>query len=100
MGPPIGVEVQFFGCKTGAAMGLAVIADRAECPVIPCFSYYEENNKYIVEFGPEIQFDRQLEKNEMIKAMTQKYTNEIERIVRRYPTQWMWVHRRWKEFKH
>ena len=100
MGPPIGIEVMFFGHKTGAAMGLAVIGDRAECSVLPCFSYYEENEKFIIEFGPEIQFERSPDKNEMIKVMTQKYTSVIEAIVRRYPGQWMWVHRRWKEFKH
>lgn len=100
MGPPIGVEVFFFGHKTGAAMGLAVIADRAECPIVTCYSYYENDDKFIVEFGPEIPFERDLEKNEMIKGMTQKYTGVIEEIVKKYPDQWMWVHRRWKEFKH
>ncbi|MDZ4661593.1 MAG: lysophospholipid acyltransferase family protein [Pseudomonadota bacterium] len=100
MGPPIGTEVLFFGQKTGAAMGLAVIADRAECPILPCFSYYEENDKFVIELGPEIQFDRALDKNEMIKGMTQKYTDVLEAIIKKYPEQWMWVHRRWKEFKH
>ncbi len=31
-----------------------------------------------------------------IVANTQRFTHEIERYVRQYPEQWLWVHRRWK----
>ncbi|MFN9066167.1 MAG: lipid A biosynthesis acyltransferase, partial [Bdellovibrionales bacterium] len=27
---------------------------------------------------------------------TQVFTDKIEQVVRKYPDQWMWVHRRWK----
>ena len=31
-----------------------------------------------------------------IIANTQKFTSVIEDYVRKYPEQWLWVHRRWK----
>jgi KDO2-lipid IV(A) lauroyltransferase len=31
-----------------------------------------------------------------IVANTQQFTTIIEDFVRRYPDQWLWVHRRWK----
>jgi Kdo2-lipid IVA lauroyltransferase/acyltransferase len=31
-----------------------------------------------------------------IKANTQKFNLIIENYVRKYPEQWLWVHRRWK----
>ena len=31
-----------------------------------------------------------------VLANTQNYTAAIERAVRAYPDQWLWVHRRWK----
>ena len=31
-----------------------------------------------------------------IVANTQKFTSIIEEYVRKYPEQWLWVHRRWK----
>jgi len=31
-----------------------------------------------------------------IQANTQKFTTVIEEYVRKYPEQWLWVHRRWK----
>jgi KDO2-lipid IV(A) lauroyltransferase len=29
-------------------------------------------------------------------ADTQRIHADMERIIRRYPDQWMWIHRRWK----
>jgi KDO2-lipid IV(A) lauroyltransferase len=31
-----------------------------------------------------------------IKAITQRYTAALERLVRRHPEQYFWLHRRWK----
>jgi KDO2-lipid IV(A) lauroyltransferase len=105
MGPPIGVRTKFFGRETGTAMGLALIADRSGAPVIPCYTYRQPNGMHVIVFEEPIPFSRVgdsqdnslREKN--ISAMTQKYTDKIEAIVRSHPEQWMWIHRRWKEFR-
>ena len=35
------------------------------------------------------------DKEKDIREITQKFTSEIEKTVRRYPEQWLWAHRRW-----
>lgn len=30
------------------------------------------------------------------EAMTQALNDNLERLIRRYPEQWFWIHRRWK----
>jgi KDO2-lipid IV(A) lauroyltransferase len=34
-------------------------------------------------------------KEEDVKTLVQRYTAEAEKIIARYPEQWMWAHRRW-----
>ena len=34
-----------------------------------------------------------------VRDMTQVYCDKVEEYVRKFPEQWMWVHRRWKVFK-
>ena len=33
-----------------------------------------------------------------IRAVAQLYTDMIEEQIRRYPTQWLWSHRRWLDY--
>ncbi len=108
MGPPIGVRTKFFGRETGTAMGLALMAGRTRAPVIPCYTYRRADGKHVAAFEAPIPFldngpdGPNPEKNlrdASIAVMTQIYTDKIEAIVRAHPEQWMWIHRRWKEFR-
>ena len=99
MGPPLGVETQFFGQKTGAAMGLALLAGRTGAVVLPTYTYNRPDGKLINVFEKPIPFEEADTRDEAVKNMTQVYTDKIEEIVKKYPDQWLWVHRRWKEFK-
>lgn len=100
MGPPLGVKTRFFGHETGTASGMALLVSRTQAPVVPCYSYFNERGKVVNVFESEIPFQDFGDRERTIVGMTQVYTDKIEEIVRRYPDQWMWVHRRWKEFKH
>lgn len=101
MGPPIGCKTQFFGKETGTAMGLAVMAHRSGAPVIPIYTYRTSDDTHVVILDSPIPFQTEgfASEAEMIQFNTQVYTHRIESIVRKYPDQWMWVHRRWKIFK-
>ncbi len=101
MGPPFGVAVKFFGRTAGTAYGLALFSIKTGIPVLPVFDYYDLEEKFHIEFGSGI--DPQLadhlpSREEKIIFLTQKYNDVLEQIVLQHPDQWMWVHRRWKEF--
>lgn len=96
MGPPIGCRTKFFGKETGTAMGLAIMAERSGAPVVPSYTYRTEDGRHVIVFEPEIPW--QDASTENIATMTQIYTDKIEQIVRKHPEQWMWIHRRWKNF--
>ncbi|HZU23160.1 MAG TPA: lipid A biosynthesis acyltransferase, partial [Terriglobales bacterium] len=51
---------------------------------------------YRIHFEPAIELVRTGNDEHDAGANTALFTAAIERYVRRYPEQWLWVHRRWK----
>ncbi len=97
MTPPQGVFVDFFGIPACTASGLARIAMRTGAAVVPGFTIWDETiGKYRLRFDPAVELVRTGNLESDIVANTQKFTNVIEEYVRKYPDQWLWVHRRWK----
>ena len=97
MTPPQGVFVDFFGVPACTASGLARIALRTDAAVVPGFTVWDaKQRKYILRFEPAVELIRTADNEADIVANTAKFTNAIEEIIRQYPDQWLWVHRRWK----
>ena len=97
MTPPQGVFVDFFGIPSCTASGLARIALRTDAAVIPGFTIWDKAlGKYRLRFDPAVELVRTGDLEADIVANTQKFTKVIEGYVRKYPEQWLWVHRRWK----
>jgi len=97
MTPPQGVFVDFFGIPACTASGLARIALRTDSAVVPGFTIWDEDKgKYRLRFDPALELIRTGDQDADIIANTQMFTKVIEDYVRKYPEQWLWVHRRWK----
>ena len=97
MTPPQGVFVNFFGIPACTASGLARIALRTDAAVVPGFTIWDEKlGKYRLRFDPAVELVRTGDLEADLVANTQKFTSVIEDYVRKYPDQWLWVHRRWK----
>jgi KDO2-lipid IV(A) lauroyltransferase len=99
MGKPFGIETTFFGRKTGTAYGLALFKIKTGAPVIPMFTFHDDQGKIHVVCEGEIPAETAEDRDLQIQKMTQKYNDKIEEIVRRHPEQWMWIHRRWKTWE-
>jgi len=97
MTPPQGVFVDFFGIPACTASGLARIALRADAAVVPGFTVWDTAlRKYRLRFDPALKLIRTGNDDADVLANTALFTKVIEEYVRRYPDQWLWVHRRWK----
>jgi Kdo2-lipid IVA lauroyltransferase/acyltransferase len=97
MTPPQGIFVDFFGIPACTASGLARIALRTDGAVVPGFTIWDSSlGKYRLRFDPAVELVRTGDIDADIKANTQRFTRIIEGYVRKYPEQWLWVHRRWK----
>lgn len=90
-----GVFVNFFGKPACTSDGLSQLAAMKSLPTYPVFCRRLPDYSLEVSISPPLPppADRS---PEAIKAHTQKCTLEIERFIRQYPEQWIWMHRRWK----
>jgi Kdo2-lipid IVA lauroyltransferase/acyltransferase len=97
MTPPQGVFADFFGIPACTASGLARIALRTDAAVVPGFTIWDPGlRKYRLRFDPAVKLIRTGNDDADVLANTALFTKVIEEYVRRYPDQWLWVHRRWK----
>jgi len=97
MTPPQGVFVDFFGIPACTASGLARVALHTGAAVVPAFTIWDPAlRKYRVEFDRAVDLARTGDDDADAVANTARFTKVIEEYVRRYPDQWLWVHRRWK----
>jgi KDO2-lipid IV(A) lauroyltransferase len=97
MTPPQGVFVPFFGVMACTASGLARVALRTGAAVLPGFLVWDAGEgKYVLQFGREIPVVASGDDERDIVENTARFTGAIEEFIRRYPEQWLWIHRRWK----
>ena len=90
------VEIEFFGRRTTAVSGPVLLGLKHKIPLVLSYAIFEGNtvkviNKKILE----------IEKKENLKATVkynmQKIFHEFEEIIKEYPEQYMWQHRRWRD---
>lgn len=92
-----GVFCDFFGAPACSTTGLAVFALRTDAPVVPGVLIWDERLKqHRLRFEPELPLTRTGDFKEEVRINTARFTQVIEDWVRRYPNQWMWIHKRWQ----
>jgi KDO2-lipid IV(A) lauroyltransferase len=97
MTPPQGVFVPFFGTDACTATAIARVALKSNAAVLPGFLlWHADEKRYVLHFGPEIELIRSSDPQADVVANTAQFAAVTEQWIRRYPDQWLWVHRRWK----
>lgn len=91
-----GVEVQFFGRATKCNPLLARLAARVECPIHGVRVIRLPNHRFRLEISEQVQPARDAGGAINVQGTMQAVTDVVERWVREYPEQWLWVHRRWR----
>lgn len=97
MTPPQGVFVPFFGVEACTASGLARVARKTGAAVIPGFLVWEAaEDRYVLQFGERLLVQHTADAEADALANTALFARVTEDYIRRYPDQWLWLHRRWK----
>jgi len=96
-GSKSGVYVDFFGQKAGTATGPIIFAMRTGAPLLPIFTLRQgDSDIHTLVIEKHFYLEQKATDEETIQYNVQKLTNIIEGYIRKYPTEWGWMHRRWK----
>ncbi|MEA3365946.1 MAG: lysophospholipid acyltransferase family protein, partial [Candidatus Hydrogenedentes bacterium] len=90
------VPVKFFGVDTWATAAPAMLAARAKVPVHPLSMVRQPDGTYVLRIYPPLDLVTEGGLRANLLGNSQQCQDAIEALVREYPEQWLWIHRRWK----
>jgi len=93
---PNGVYVNFFNKSVPSPPGPALLAKRVEVPIIPAYVCRDKNNHHRITVLPELPLLQEDDHEKFLQINTQKQMDWIAEILVKHPTQWLWLHKRWK----
>jgi len=92
-----GIFVDFFGRPASTTFTLAKLALRTGALVLPVFvPWDEQRQRFVLKIEAPLAFTSTGDEQDDVRRFTQLFTSVVERYVRQYPSQWLWIHRRWK----
>lgn len=94
-----GIWVDFFGRKAPTTPSLAVLAMKTGAPVLPVFMVRDGVQKHRLVIKEPLELIRTGDIKRDVEANTQLFNHTLESMIRQYPDQWFWVHRRWERKK-
>jgi len=90
-----GVFVDFFGRPAATTTLPAILYDRTKAPLLIVYSLRQGGKFKIVYEGP-LNLPDVPDPKERLFLHTQIINNELEKIIRKNPESWFWIHNRWK----
>ena len=91
------VWVPFFGELAATPSGLARLAVISGAPVHPVFIVRQPDGRsHVIEISSEIEPQLTADTDADVLENTRRYQRAIEDAVRKYPSQWLWTHRRFR----
>jgi KDO2-lipid IV(A) lauroyltransferase len=92
-----GIFVDFFGVPASTTFMLAKLALRTDAVVLPVFAPWDrDRQRFLLKIDEPLSIERSDDDEDEVRRLTQQFTGVVEKYVRRYPEQWLWIHRRWK----
>ncbi|MEA3477773.1 MAG: hypothetical protein U9R60_06305 [Bacteroidota bacterium] len=93
---PNGVYVNFFNKSVPSPAGPALLAKRVGVPIIPAYVCRDKRNHHRITVFPEMPLLQEDDLEKFLLLNTQNQLDWIAEILVKHPTQWLWLHNRWK----
>ncbi|MFN2531663.1 MAG: lysophospholipid acyltransferase family protein [Pyrinomonadaceae bacterium] len=91
------IFVDFFGVPAATNFMIAKLALRTGSPIVPAFAPWDaRKKKFLVRVLPPIEVEANCNEDTDVLRLTAAMSRVMEDIIRQYPEQWLWIHKRWK----
>ena len=92
-----GILCRFFGKITATIPLVPALSLKYHAPIVPMFIVRcKDRIHHKIIFLPELELDTDNKnQDQTIAEATQRQNDIIETIIRHYPQQWLWLHRKW-----
>ena len=91
-----GVFVPFFGRPAWTPSGAAMLSIRMRFPLLPGFIHRRADGTHKGVIHPPLPVPTDGTLADKVEELTASATAAVERQIRDYPEQWVWMHRRWR----
>ena len=98
-----GIRANFFGVPASSIRGLSALVRDTGCAVMPICGFRQPDGRHVVCVLDELPYIESPEISDPAERRlreeylnTQQYQDAVEKLIRRQPDQWLWIHRRWK----
>ena len=91
-----GIFIDFMGVSASVAKGPAIFAMKTGAIVLNIFDVRQSDGSHIIKISNPMKFEGSGNLQEDIKRYTSEITKSLEYMICKYPSQWLWLHNRWK----
>lgn len=91
-----GIFIDFMGVSASVAKGPAIFAMKTGAIVLNIFDIRQSDGSHIIKVSNPMKFEGSGNLQEDIKRYTSEITKSLEYMICKYPSQWLWLHNRWK----
>jgi len=93
--PEEGYVLDFLGRGAWTTKTPALIARKTEAAAVPVFMHRHDGGHTITLY-PQVELSGNNDRETAVKEDTAKFSSYIENYIKEHPTEWLWIHRRWK----
>ncbi|MBT8382603.1 MAG: lysophospholipid acyltransferase family protein [Ignavibacteriaceae bacterium] len=98
-GPEEGVKVRFFNTKVPVYSGPSVLSIKTGSPILSLLAVRQKDNKYKIIVKEIDKTNLPENFDDAVIELTQRHTMHLENMIKKYPEQWFWMHKKWKHLQ-
>lgn len=91
-----GIYVPLFGRQSSYPRGVARFAYKSGAPALPVFVVRTSPDRHRILIGNPVRRAEGEAESAYEQRVVADFSSQLEAVVRRHPSQWIWAHRRWK----